>query len=106
MCMQLAIYGNGDGADDGDYTMAIAIAMTMTMMVTMMAVMMVTMMMVALFHTGCHVHSCPIQCSRPHPHSLNIVAINVSSHFSWADSAVLDPLHEPGDTQRHAEESS
>ena len=32
---------------------------------------------------------CPIQCSRPHPHSLNIVAINVSSPFSWADSAVL-----------------
>jgi len=62
MSMQIATYGNGDGADDGDYTMAIAIAMTMTMMVTMMAVMMVTMMMVTLFHTGCHVHAvCPIR---------------------------------------------
>ena len=57
MSMQIATYGNGDGADDGDYTMAIAIAMTMTMMVTMMAVMMVTMMMVTLFHIGCNVHS-------------------------------------------------
>ena len=65
MSMQMAIYGIGDGADDGDYTMAIAIEMTMTMMVTMMAVMMVTMMMVTLFS-----HWMPCACSLPNPHSL------------------------------------
>ena len=38
---------------------------------------------------------CPIQCSRPHPHSLNIVAINVSSPFLGLiqpSSAACSPL--------------
>ena len=80
MSMQIAIYGNGDGADDGDYTMAIAIAMTMTMMVTMMAVMMVTMMMVTLFHTGCHVHAvCPIPINVSSPFFTGLIQPYLSS---------------------------